>query len=141
MFADGLDKVAERLLGPFNIEGVVEPLNIKISEAIMNFQESGADVSKKLFALCGTPVLGRRKRKADADAPLVENPNFELNYGPIKSSGVGKKKHKKTEKMDNSPSLKKLIMDIKTVSGLGGNLYCVGRDGDIRVNWKNRSLM
>lgn len=114
-YIDGLDKVAERLLGPFNIEGVVEPLNIKISEAIMNFQESGADVSKKLFALCGTPVLERRKRKADtADTPLVENPNFELNYGPMKSPTGGKRKHKKTEKMDNTPSLKKLIMDIKT---------------------------
>ncbi|XP_044752038.1 glypican-6 [Coccinella septempunctata] len=113
-YIDGLDKVADRLLGPFNIEGVVEPLNIKISEAVMNFQESGAEVSKKIHALCGTPTLSRRKRKTDAEAPLVENPNFELNYGPMKIAGGGKKKHKKTEKMDNTPSLKKLIMDIKT---------------------------
>lgn len=37
-FAMAMDKVAERLLGSFNIVMVVEPLNIKISEAIMNFQ-------------------------------------------------------------------------------------------------------
>lgn len=33
-----MEKVSERLLGPFNIVMVVEPINIKISEAIMNFQ-------------------------------------------------------------------------------------------------------
>lgn len=37
-FVAAMDKVAERLLGPFNIVMVVEPINIKISEAIMNFQ-------------------------------------------------------------------------------------------------------
>lgn len=39
-FAGAMDKVAERLLGSFNIVMVVEPINIKISEAIMNFQVS-----------------------------------------------------------------------------------------------------
>lgn len=40
-FVTSMDKLAERLLGSFNIVMVVEPINIKISEAIMNFQESG----------------------------------------------------------------------------------------------------
>jgi hypothetical protein len=44
-----MEKVTDRLLGPFNIEMVVEPIDIKISEAIMNFQENGADVSQKVF--------------------------------------------------------------------------------------------
>lgn len=37
-FVQSMDKIIERLLGPFNIVMVVEPINIKISEAIMNFQ-------------------------------------------------------------------------------------------------------
>lgn len=37
-FVASMDKITERLLGPFNIVMVVEPINIKISEAIMNFQ-------------------------------------------------------------------------------------------------------
>lgn len=37
-FVVWMDKISERLLGPFNIVMVVEPINIKISEAIMNFQ-------------------------------------------------------------------------------------------------------
>lgn len=45
-----MEKVSDRLLGPFNIEVVVEPINIKISEAIMNFQENAPDVSEKVRA-------------------------------------------------------------------------------------------
>lgn len=37
-YALAMDKVAERLLGSFNIVMAIEPINIKISEAIMNFQ-------------------------------------------------------------------------------------------------------
>jgi Glypican len=37
-FVGQMEKISERLLGPFNVVMVVEPINIKISEAIMNFQ-------------------------------------------------------------------------------------------------------
>jgi len=41
-------KVAGRLEGPFNIEGVILPIGIKISEAIMNFHENSESVSQKV---------------------------------------------------------------------------------------------
>lgn len=41
-------KVAVRLEGPFNIESVVAPMNVKISEAIMNFQENSATVTERV---------------------------------------------------------------------------------------------
>lgn len=50
--------MSDRLLGPFNIAMVVEPIDIKISEAIMSFQEHNQDISQKIFAGCGKPVLG-----------------------------------------------------------------------------------
>ena len=34
-------KVADRPLGPFNIKLVVDPIDTKICDAIMNFQEYG----------------------------------------------------------------------------------------------------
>jgi hypothetical protein len=43
-----MEKVTDRLLGPFNIEMVVEPIDLKISEAIMNFQENGPEVSQRV---------------------------------------------------------------------------------------------
>lgn len=55
---DAVEKVADRLLGPFNIAMVVEPIDIKISEAIMSFQEHNHEISQKIFSGCGKPVLG-----------------------------------------------------------------------------------
>jgi hypothetical protein len=44
-----MEKVKKRLLGPFNIELVVIPINVKISEGIMNFQENAQRVSQKVM--------------------------------------------------------------------------------------------
>ena len=41
-------KLADRLEGPFNIESVVDPIDVKISDAIMNFQENSDTVSSKV---------------------------------------------------------------------------------------------
>ena len=43
--SDSLTSLSERLVGPFNVEMTVEPISIKISDAIMNFQESGFQVA------------------------------------------------------------------------------------------------
>ncbi|KAM3960138.1 glypican dally-like [Aphomia sociella] len=58
VYVDAVDKVGDRLLGPFNIAMVVEPIDIKISEAIMSFQEHNQEISKKIFTICGQPTLG-----------------------------------------------------------------------------------
>ncbi|XP_072935561.1 glypican-6 [Epargyreus clarus] len=57
-YVDAVEKVADRLLGPFNIAMVVEPIDIKISEAIMSFQERNQEISQKIFSGCGKPDLG-----------------------------------------------------------------------------------
>lgn len=48
--AEAMNKLAERLEGSFNIEAVVEPMDIKISEAIMNFQENSDTISEKVLS-------------------------------------------------------------------------------------------
>jgi len=40
--------VADRLEGPFNIDRVLDPMDVKISEAIMNFQENAEAVTAKV---------------------------------------------------------------------------------------------
>lgn len=49
--------VAQRLEGPFNIESVMEPIDVKISEAIMNMQDNSAQVSYRVRQ------LGRRSHE------------------------------------------------------------------------------
>ncbi|KAK3867879.1 hypothetical protein Pcinc_026693 [Petrolisthes cinctipes] len=63
-YVDAMVSVADRLENPFNFENVVQPVNYKVSEAIMNFQESGVEISDKVFKGCGQPPLGRTKRQA-----------------------------------------------------------------------------
>lgn len=48
--AEQLLKLQERLDGPFNTETVMDPIDVKISEAIMNFQENSEAVSAKVCA-------------------------------------------------------------------------------------------
>ena len=44
LFTDSIISLSDRLVGPYNAENVILPLDISISEAIMNFQESGFKV-------------------------------------------------------------------------------------------------
>lgn len=46
---DAMLQVADRLGGPFNIEAVIEPIDIKISEAIMTMQDNSMQVSAKVL--------------------------------------------------------------------------------------------
>lgn len=48
VMTDAMLLVAQRLEGPFNIESVMEPIDVKISEAIMNMQDNSAQVSYKV---------------------------------------------------------------------------------------------
>ena len=47
---DSLIAVGERLIGPFNIEAVVEPIDLQISDAFLNFLVSGYEVTQKIIA-------------------------------------------------------------------------------------------
>ncbi|XP_071439873.1 glypican-6-like [Hetaerina americana] len=100
-FVDAIDKVTERLVGPFNIEVVVEPINIKISEAIMNFQEKGYDVSQKVFQGCGKPRLGRR------DATEIQFQTYKFGRGKNKEDHAG------MGDGHRGPSLERLVKDIR----------------------------
>ncbi|XP_061619497.1 glypican-6a isoform X2 [Phyllopteryx taeniolatus] len=47
-FTDAMLLVAERLQGPFHIEAVIEPIDLKISEAIMTMQDNNKILSAKV---------------------------------------------------------------------------------------------
>ncbi|NP_001274470.1 glypican-6b precursor [Danio rerio] len=63
-FIDALLLLTERLEGPFNIESVMEPIDVKISEAIMNMQENSMQLSYQVFQGCGQPEPAGMTRSA-----------------------------------------------------------------------------
>ncbi|EPY76005.1 hypothetical protein CB1_001525007 [Camelus ferus] len=75
--SDAMLLVAERLEGPFNIESVMDPIDVKISEAIMNMQENSMQVSAKVFQGCGQPKPAPALRSARS-APE----NFNTRFRP-----------------------------------------------------------
>ena len=47
-FIDALVALTTKIEGPFSMEAVIEPLGVKISEAIMAFQDNQANITKKV---------------------------------------------------------------------------------------------
>ncbi|XP_055062150.2 glypican-6a isoform X2 [Misgurnus anguillicaudatus] len=64
LFIDAMLLVADKLEGPFNIEAVMEPIDVKISEAIMIMQDNSMQVSAKVFSGCGKPKPAEMGRSA-----------------------------------------------------------------------------
>ncbi|GAB6022573.1 hypothetical protein CHUAL_006676 [Chamberlinius hualienensis] len=98
-YIDALLLLADRLEGPFNIESVVDPIDIKISDAIMNFQESGPQVSQKVFHGCGQPRLGKRDVSKELIFDTLKFAKPTLSPRPTTAAGT---------------SLDRLVKDIRT---------------------------
>lgn len=63
-YIDAMLLVTERLDGPFNIESVMEPIDVKISEAIMNMQDNTVEITHRVFQGCGQPKPSGMSRSA-----------------------------------------------------------------------------
>ena len=53
---DEMLRLATRLKGPFNIERVVLPIDVKISDAIMNFQQNAQSIIHKVSVALTLPI-------------------------------------------------------------------------------------
>lgn len=62
---DAMLLVAQRLEGPFNIESVMGPIDVKISEAIMNMQENSAQVTFRVSQLYSIEEQKPHSRHSD----------------------------------------------------------------------------
>ncbi|KAG8452207.1 hypothetical protein GDO86_004124 [Hymenochirus boettgeri] len=82
--------VVDRLEGPFNIESVLGPIDVKISEAIMNMQENSVQVSGKVFIGCGQPKSppSVRSSRAFSESYSVRFKPSNLEERPTKSAGT-----------------------------------------------------
>ncbi|XP_053333021.1 glypican-6a isoform X1 [Clarias gariepinus] len=92
VFIDSMLLVADRLKGPFNIEAVIEPIDLKISEAIMTMQENSIQVSEKVFQGCGhlKPVRSGSGRSTREVFNARFKPYNPEEIPPSESSGLDK---------------------------------------------------
>ncbi|XP_035218855.1 glypican-6-like [Stegodyphus dumicola] len=103
-YINAMMMLASRLESSFNIESVVDPIDIKISDAIMNFQENGQTVSQELFKHCGKPRLGKRDARHELNFETLKFGHRENAVRPTTAAGTSidrlvqsiKKKIKKT---------------------------------------------
>ncbi|CAL8268178.1 unnamed protein product [Lota lota] len=93
--------VAQRLEGPFNIESVMEPIDVKISEAIMTMQENSAQVSYRVFQGCGQPKPSETSGRSGRGVSDVFNARFRP-YSPEERPTTAA-----------GTSLDRLVVDIK----------------------------
>ncbi|KRZ73514.1 Glypican-6, partial [Trichinella papuae] len=117
-YLDHLLQLLERLEGPYNIETVINPIDIQISEAIMIFQDKGKEISDRVFAGCGRPkLLSRVKRQ-----PKMKSVDLkELRFGPVSSrpnkvlgTSMDRLAKEMKEKM-NIQKMKRAIGELKKV--------------------------
>ncbi|XP_022088007.1 glypican-4-like [Acanthaster planci] len=80
-YIDAILALVDRLEGPVNIEFVMEPIDIRISEAIMNMQENAITVTTKVFTGCGKPRLKSRLTRRDADTEEATLPAGNVTAG------------------------------------------------------------
>ncbi|XP_027693820.1 glypican-4 [Vombatus ursinus] len=100
-FIDAMLMVAERLEGPFNIESVMDPIDVKISDAIMNMQENSVQVSQKVFQGCGLPKplpAGRASRSVPESGFSARFRPYNPEERPTTAAGT---------------SLDRLVTDVK----------------------------
>ncbi|CAL1603709.1 unnamed protein product [Knipowitschia caucasica] len=92
--------VANRLQGPLHLESVIQPIDVKISDAIMTMQENSMHVSAKVFQGCGPPKpsgIGRSARGI-SDVFSGRFKHFSHEERPTTASGT---------------SLDRLVIDIE----------------------------
>ncbi|KAJ8003359.1 hypothetical protein DPEC_G00147520 [Dallia pectoralis] len=101
LFIDAMLMVADRLQGPFNIETVMEPIDVQISNAIMTMQDNSMTVSAKVFQGCGQPEssgTGSRSVRGISDVFNARFRPYSPEERPTTAAGT---------------SLDRLVVDIK----------------------------
>ncbi|TNN67255.1 Glypican-6 [Liparis tanakae] len=100
LLPDAMLLVADRLEGPFNIESVLEPIDVKISDAIMNMQDNSMQVSAKVFQGCGQPKPSGMSRSARGISDVFSARFRPFTRGERPTTAAG-------------TSLDRLVIDIK----------------------------
>ncbi|OWF36477.1 glypican-6-like [Mizuhopecten yessoensis] len=134
-YIEAMKQLATRLEGPFNIESVVDPIDVQISNAIMTLHDNGEEISDQIKQGCSISQLGRSKRNArSSDANSTGN-NGQLPDG-IKSKIQGQLAALGGDKISGIPFDPSKIGE-GNETGTSHQQYDYGRYGSPRKKQKN----
>lgn len=119
--------LAGRLEGPFNIELVVNPMGVKISEAIMTFQENAATFTSKVFHGCGEPAF----RKEQPSSSTAHNETVTRREETTNEEEADENFNREQEASSSShsipessrPTLERLIRDVINTAELTRDVW------------------
>lgn len=103
-----LDELALKLSTSYNIETIIAPLDVQISEAIMNFQENGSNITQQVYMNCATRTSSAMSAGSDFQlSPIRPMSNNKLikraaNYAP-NAAAVIQNNHQYTSHNRHSP--------------------------------------
>ncbi|XP_022336642.2 glypican-6-like [Crassostrea virginica] len=98
-YIEAMKQLASRLEGPFNIESVVDPIDVKISDAIMTLQENSQRVKEQVHNGCGRPnpqnIKHKRSAPKEPQGDAAADPNMQTSLQELdkKLSEVGNTDH------------------------------------------------
>lgn len=77
-YVSAFDELAAMLEKRYNFEAIISTLDVKISEAIMNFQENAENITRQVYAVCG-----------DQPRPMADQSNVALEPRALSPRAYG----------------------------------------------------
>jgi len=75
-----------KLSTSYNIETIIAPLDVQISEAIMNFQENASNISQHVFQVCGRAVSASELHQLPLGRPAIRLGKRAADLNPSTAS-------------------------------------------------------
>lgn len=122
-----LNDLAMKLSTSYNIETIIAPLDVQISEAIMNFQENSTLISEQVAQACSKPMSGNGPVSHVGSSRLIPNrlAKRAASLGPIPSAVSQNSHHHQQSRHSMHASVIRQPID---TSSFGGHLRAAAKE-------------
>ena len=113
LLSAALGTLSERLQGPYDLEMIIFDLDVKISTAVMEFQNQGHKITQSVFEECGTVRTAKREAFSE-DIEFEDQIPDEAKIDKIKDFSTAKDLVKANSRRSD---FDKLVNEVRKISG------------------------